>query len=186
MGRLARLVNTEEKIDQFKKRYGFPEDVHIQYASSDDLALFQYRDLVLPIIAIVEGGVRIPMHPFLIQFLTHFRLSPLQCVPNVFRVVMGTAVLIEKLSLNFTVHDIIYVYRFQATGRKQYTLVARNSERKLVTELSDSSKGRDEDFLMITGNWQNPLLSCSLILGLPGFHHSTQLLFAFTCIISLP
>ena len=88
MGRLARLVNTEEKIDQFKKHYGFPENVHIQYAFSDDLALFQYRDLVLPIIAIVKGGFRIPMHPFLIQFLTHFRLSPLQCVPNVFRVKM--------------------------------------------------------------------------------------------------
>ena len=118
MGRLARLVNTEEKIDQFKKRYGFLEDVHIRYAFSDDLALLQYRDLVLPIIAIVEGGVRIPMHLFLIQFLTHFRLSPLQCVPNVFRVVMGTAVLIEKLGLNLTVHDITYLYRLQVTGRK--------------------------------------------------------------------
>ena len=89
MGRLARLVDTEEKIDQFKKRYGFLEDVYIWYATSDDLALFQYRDLVLPIIVIIEGGVRIPMHPFLIQFLTHFKLSPLQCVPDVFRVVMG-------------------------------------------------------------------------------------------------
>ncbi len=79
----------------------------------------------MPIIAIVRG-VRIPMHPFLIQFLTHFRLSLLQCVPNVFRVVMGIAVLIEKLSLNLTVHDITYVYRLQVTGRKQYTLVVRN------------------------------------------------------------
>jgi hypothetical protein len=78
MGRLAKVVDTEQKIDQFKKHYGFPKDVQILYASLDDLALFEYRDLVLPIIAIVEGGVRIPMHPFLIQILTHFRLSPLQ------------------------------------------------------------------------------------------------------------
>ena len=113
------------------------------------------------------------MHPFLIQFLTHFRLSPLQCVPNVFRVVMGTTVLIKKLSLNLTVHDITYVYRFQATGRKEYILVARNSKRKLVTGLPDSSKGRDEDILVIIGNWQNPLLSCPLIPGVPGFHRST-------------
>jgi hypothetical protein len=108
------------------------------------------------------------MHPFLIQFLTHFKLSHLQCVPNVFRVVMGTAVLIEKLSLNLTVHDITYMYRLQMTDRKQYTLVAQNSERKLVTGLPDSSKGRDEDFLVITGNWKNPLLSCPLIPGVPG------------------
>uniref|UniRef100_A0A2N9GN85 Transposase (putative) gypsy type domain-containing protein n=1 Tax=Fagus sylvatica TaxID=28930 RepID=A0A2N9GN85_FAGSY len=167
MDQLAKLVDTEEKINQFKKRYGFPKDVQIRYASSDNLALLEYRDLVLPIIAIVEGGVRIPMHPFLIQFLTHFRLSPLQCVPNVFRVVMGTAVLMEKLGLHLTVHDITNV--FQATGRKQYTLVACNSDRKLVTGLPNSSKGRDEDILVITGNWQNPLISCPLIPGEPEF-----------------
>jgi hypothetical protein len=56
MGQLAILVDTEEKINQFKKRYGFPKDVHIRYASSDDLALLEYRDLILPIIAIVWGG----------------------------------------------------------------------------------------------------------------------------------
>ena len=60
MGRLARLMNTEEKINQFKKCYGFLEDVHIQYVSSDDLALLEYRDLVLPIIAIVEGRLGYP------------------------------------------------------------------------------------------------------------------------------
>ena len=140
----------------------------IRYVPVSDPALFQNQDLVLPIVAIVEGGVRIPMHPFLINFLVHFRLSPLQCVPNVFRIIMGTTVLMEKLGLNLTVHDITYVYRLQATGRNQYTLVARHWERKLVTGLPDSSKGRD-DYLVITGNWQNPLISCPLTPGEPGF-----------------
>ena len=177
MGRLSKLMDTEEKINQFKERYGFPKDVQIRYASSDDLALLKYRDLVLPIIALVEGGVRIPMHPFLIQFLIYFRLSPLQCVPNMFKIVMGTAFLMERLGLNLTVHDITYVYRFQSTGRNQYTLVARNSDRKLVIGLPDSSKDRDEDFLVITGNWQNPLISCPLVPGLPGCHHFKHILF---------
>jgi hypothetical protein len=167
MGQLSKLVDTEEKINQFKERYGFPKDVQIRYASSDDLALLEYQDLVLPIIAVVEGGVRIPMHPFLIQFLTYFRLSPLQYVPNIFRIIMGMTVLMERLGLNLTVHDITYVYKLQSTGKNQYTLVACNSDRKLVTGLPDSSKGRDEDFLVITENWQNPLISCPLVPGLP-------------------
>ena len=83
MDRFVKLVNTEEKIAQFKSRYGFPEDVHIRYVPHGNLALLQHEDLVLPIVAIVEGGVRIPMHPFLIQLFIHFRLSLLQCVPNV-------------------------------------------------------------------------------------------------------
>ena len=175
MGRFAKLVNTEEKIVEFKRRYGFSEDVHIRYVPFGDLVLFQYQDLVLPIVTIVEGGVRIPTHHFLIKFLVHFKLSPLQCVPNVFRVVMGTTVLMEKLGLNLTVHDITYVYRLQATGRKQYTLVTRNSDRKLVTRLPDSSKGQDEDYLVITGNWQNPIISCPLIPEEPGFCRSHTL-----------
>ena len=110
MGQFAKLVNTEEKIAQFKSRYGIPENVHIRYVPYGDLALLQREDLVLPIVALVEGRVRIPMHTFFIRFLTHFRLSPLQCVPNVFRIVMGTAVLNKKFGLNLSVHDITYVY----------------------------------------------------------------------------
>uniref|UniRef100_A0A2N9HH71 Uncharacterized protein n=1 Tax=Fagus sylvatica TaxID=28930 RepID=A0A2N9HH71_FAGSY len=82
---------------------------------------------------------------------------------------MGTAVLMEKLGLNLTVHDITYVYSLQATGRDQYTLFARNVDRKLVTGLPDSSKGRDEDFLVFTGNWQNPHINCPLRPGVPVF-----------------
>ena len=152
MGKFAKLVNTEEKIVQFKSSYGIPEDVHIRYVPYGDLAFLQRENLVLPIVAIVEGEVKIPLHTFLLRFLTHFRLNPLQCALNVFRIVMGTTVLMEKLGLNFTVHDITYVYSLQTTGRDQYTLVARNVDRKLVTGLLDSNKGRDEDFLVFTGN----------------------------------
>ena len=173
MGCLAKLVNTKDKIESFKKQYNFPEDVQVRYVSQDDLALLQYQDLVLLIISIIEGGVRIPMHPFLIQFLTHYRLNPLQCVPNVFRIVMGTAVLNDKLNLNLIVHDIAYVYRLQEMGKKKYTLVARNSQPKLVTGLPNSSKDQDVDFLVITGNWCDPLFDCPLTPRKPGFHHYT-------------
>uniref|UniRef100_A0A2N9HG78 Uncharacterized protein n=1 Tax=Fagus sylvatica TaxID=28930 RepID=A0A2N9HG78_FAGSY len=39
MGKFAKLVDTEEKIVEFKKRYGIPEDVHIRYVPYGDLAL---------------------------------------------------------------------------------------------------------------------------------------------------
>uniref|UniRef100_A0A2N9EH39 Uncharacterized protein n=1 Tax=Fagus sylvatica TaxID=28930 RepID=A0A2N9EH39_FAGSY len=56
---------------------------------------------------------------------------------------------------------------YKKLGKKQYTLVARDSQRKLVTGLPDSSKARDVDFLVIMGNWQDPLLDCTLIPGKP-------------------
>uniref|UniRef100_A0A2N9IBY8 Uncharacterized protein n=1 Tax=Fagus sylvatica TaxID=28930 RepID=A0A2N9IBY8_FAGSY len=56
MGKFAKLVDTEEKIVEFKKRYGIPEDVHIRYVPYGDLALVLNQDLVLPMVAIIEGG----------------------------------------------------------------------------------------------------------------------------------
>ena len=72
---------------------------------------------------------------------------------------LSTLPLSSALSLNL-----------QSTGRDQYTLVARNAYRKLVTGLPDSSKGRDEDFLVFTGNWQDPHMNCRLKPGVPGFN----------------
>lgn len=97
------------------------------------------------------------MHPFLINFLTHYRLCLLQYVPNVFRIVMGTTILNERLVLDLTAHDISYVYRIQKTGINLYTLIIRNLDRKLVTGLPDSNKGRDKGFLVVTRNWRDPI-----------------------------
>ena len=113
------------------------------------------------------------MHQFLIQFLNHYRLRPLQCVSNVFRIVMDTTILNDKLGLDLTVHDIAYVYKIQKMGKNQYTLVARNLLQKLVTGLPDSSKVRDEDFLVITGNWRDPFFGCPLTPRKLGFHRFT-------------
>ena len=120
MGWLAKLVNTEQNINQFRKHYSIPEDVQIRYASR----WFGTPQVLRSCTPISSNSRGWGQNTFLIQFLTHFRLSPLQCVPNVFRIVIGTAVLMEKLGLELTVHDITYVYRLQKTGRDQYTLVA--------------------------------------------------------------
>ena len=85
----------------------------------------------------------------------------------------------EKLGLELTVHDITYVYRLQKTGKDQYTLVARNWERKRMTGLPDSSKGRDEDFLVFIGNWQHPHFHCTLAPGIPGLRCSIKLFLFF-------
>ena len=92
---------------------------------------------------------------------------------------MGTVVLMEKLGLELTVHDITYVYRLQKTGKDQYTLVSHNWERKRMTGLPDSSKGRDEDFLVFTRNWQNPHFHCTLAPGIPSLRCSIKLFFSF-------
>ena len=42
--------------------------------------------VVIPIIAFLERGMRIPMHSVMRDYLKHFRLAPVQCAVNVFRI----------------------------------------------------------------------------------------------------
>ena len=46
----------------------------------------QSGEVVIPIIAFIEGGMTIPMGSITRSYLRFFRLSPTQCAPNMFRV----------------------------------------------------------------------------------------------------
>jgi len=65
MGRLAHLVDSPENIESFKARYGIPQGVSIRYIGyckqGDWFAERQEGEVVIPMIAFIEGGMRIPM-----------------------------------------------------------------------------------------------------------------------------
>ena len=44
------------------------------------------------------------------NFPRFFRLSPTQCAPNMFRVLGSIEVLNERMNLNFTYHDVNWIY----------------------------------------------------------------------------
>ena len=51
--------------------------------------------IFLPILAVIEGGIRFPLHPFLCKFFNKLKLAPSQVMVNVFRTIMGIARLNE-------------------------------------------------------------------------------------------
>ena len=52
---------------------------------------------MIPIIAFLEGGMRIPMGPMMRDYLRHFELFPTQCAVNVFRILGCVDALNEKM-----------------------------------------------------------------------------------------
>ena len=62
--------------------------------------------VVIPMIAFIEGGMRIPMGRVTRDFLNLFRLCPTQCVPNMFRILDSVDTLNEKLGIDLTHHNI--------------------------------------------------------------------------------
>lgn len=51
-------------------------------------------------------GARIPMNDLLTNFLSHFKVCPDHCTPNLFRVVSIVDILNKRLGLKLIKHDI--------------------------------------------------------------------------------
>jgi hypothetical protein len=78
-GKLAQYVNTPQAIAVFHCHYGVPDDVHLEYRFWKDALTCEPEDLILPLVAIIEGGVRFPMDPAFDQL---FRLFQSLSQPN--------------------------------------------------------------------------------------------------------
>ena len=63
-------------------------------------------EVVIPMIAFLEGGMKIPMGGVTRDYLKAHRLAPTQCAPNMFRILGSMDALNEKMSLGLTQHDV--------------------------------------------------------------------------------
>uniref|UniRef100_A0A2N9H9T8 Uncharacterized protein n=1 Tax=Fagus sylvatica TaxID=28930 RepID=A0A2N9H9T8_FAGSY len=166
-GKLARYVNTPEAMQKFRRHYGVPDDVYLEYRFWEDAITGEPGDLIIPVVAIIEGGVRFPMDPLLADFLDYFRISPTQISPNIFRIVSGVAELNRRLGFNLTVHDIIATYFLRTTQHEAFSLRPRDVNNTLVNSLPDTNKEMTNDFLLVRGNWYFPGHRCPTKDGKP-------------------
>ena len=124
-------------------------------------------EVVIPIIAFLERGMRIPMHPVMRDYLKHFRLAPIQCAVNVFRILGSVDVLNEQMGLGLTHHDVNWCYNLQYLKGKTYYMKARDERVQLIQCLLESSKGLNKDFLIVSRAWHDGL-PCPTKEGTPG------------------
>ena len=76
MGRFKYLVDTRERTRSFRSKYNIPPHVGVRYAAQGEW--FDERktmEVVIPMIAFIEGGITIPMGTITRNFLRFFRLS---------------------------------------------------------------------------------------------------------------
>ena len=66
MGRFKKYVFTKEAMEKFIADYKIPANVGLRYCAEGEWRLRrQEGEVVIPIIAFVEGGMRIPMGPMM-------------------------------------------------------------------------------------------------------------------------
>lgn len=112
MGKFRSMVDTPVSLGEFRKKYNFLDDVEVRYCSEFEVILSRGEGrVVIPLVPIVEGGVRIPVSDLLTNFLHHFKVCLDQCTPNVFRIVSSVDTLNKRLGLKLIEHDINYSTR---------------------------------------------------------------------------
>ena len=86
------------------------------------------------------------------DYLRAYRLAPIQCAPNMFRVLDCEDALNERMGLNLTHHDINWIYNLHHLIEQGYYLKSRYPEVRLIQCLLDSNKGQKNDFLILSGS----------------------------------
>ena len=64
-------------IEMFKEKYHIPQKVSIRYCSPERLAFDrEVGEVIIPMIAFIEGGMTIPMGRITINYLRSHRFCP--------------------------------------------------------------------------------------------------------------
>ena len=166
-GRLAKYVNPLETMATFRRHYGIPDEVRLEFRFWEDALPKQSGDLLIPVVAIVEGGVCFPLDPHLVEFFNYSNLAPTQVSPNIFRIVMGVMELNSQLGLSLTMHDIVATYTLYSTKNEAYLLRPCDVDRTSVNGLPGTNKDMSDDYLLVSGAWHYPNQQCPTRDGTP-------------------
>ena len=152
----------------FKEKYHIPQEVSIQYCSPKGLAFDrEVGEVIIPMIAFIEGGMTIPMGRITIDYLRSYRLCPQQCASNFFRILGAADALGWHLGLGLSWYDVVHLYEgYQQKGAGFY-LKSRSDAVKLISCLFKSNKEMKDNYLIVSGPWYDGL-PCPTQLGEPG------------------
>ena len=68
------------------------------------------EEVVIPMIAFIEGGMTLPISRVTQDYLINHRLCLHQCAPNLFRVLGSVNALNEYMGVGLTWHDVVHMY----------------------------------------------------------------------------
>ena len=117
----------------------------------------QEGEVIIPMIAFIEGGMRIPMGTVTRDFLRAHRLAPIQCAPNMFRILGSVDAFNKKMGLGLIHHNVNWVYNLHHLKGQGYYLKSRYLEVRLIQCLPESNESLNKDFLIMLGEWHNGL-----------------------------
>ena len=166
MGKLEKMVDSPAGMEGFRAKYRISPKIGLEYCSLEEVLIKRRtRQVVIPVIAFVEGGITIPMGRITRDYLRGHRLAPHQCVANMFRILGCIDILNDQMNLGLSWHNVIHLYECRSLGDSYY-LKSRSDEVRLISCLPKSNKGLKDDLLIISGPWHDGI-HCPVRAGTP-------------------
>ena len=133
MGRFKSLADFEEGIESFKALYRIPSRVFIRHCKEGEWhEKRQEGEMVIPMIAFIEGGMRISMGTVTKDCLRAHRLAPTQCALNIFKILGSVDTLNKQMDLRLIHHDVNWIYNLHHLKGQGYYLKSRYPEVRLI------------------------------------------------------
>ena len=158
MGRFKHLVDSLASMEGFRAKYRILQGVGLQYYPLDwILTNREEGEVVIPMIAFIEGGMTLPIGRITRDYLLNHRLCPHQCAPNMFRVLGSVDALNDQMKLGLTWHDVIHMYECHSLASAGYYLKSRSEVVRLISCLPMSNKGLKDNYQVVFEEWHNSL-----------------------------
>ena len=150
----AYLLNAGAPLAAFRQNFSVPDDVEMAYCHESEIALHKGEGMTFfPLMSILEGGVRFPIDPLLLNTLRYYGLSPNQLPPNFYRVVSCVSRLNQTFGLQLDHHDINHMYSLCGKKKSNYYLKTRDTRVRLISCLPDSNRNSAGEYIRVRGNW---------------------------------
>ena len=140
----------------------------LRYCSTEQIATDRETgEVIIPMIAFIEGGITLPMCRIIRDYLIAHRLCLHQCAPNIFRILGCVNALNEHLRLGLTWHDVVHMYEFHSQANGGFYLKSQSAVVRLILCLPKSNKGMKDDYLITSGPWHD-VIHCPVQEREPG------------------
>ena len=141
-------------VGRFKDRFQFLERVRVRRPNDEDRACHFFLGVVCFYEAVFTCGLRLPVHPFIMELLDHFGIAPKQLMPNSWRIVVNCMEI--WLAANgdmIVVGELIYLYRLKESKEYgYYELVPWERRTKIVRGLPSSFRYWKSRFFFVFGD----------------------------------
>ena len=148
------LLDTPASLAIFRQKFDIPDDVKVAYCHESEIAFHKgHGTAFFPLMAILEGKVRFPVDPLLVNTLRYYGLCLDQLSPNFYRVVSCVSRLNHTFDLQLDYHDINHMYSLCGNKTSNYYLKTRDTRVWLISCLPDSNRNSAEEFVQVCSNW---------------------------------